>query len=529
MINYFYNTLLYMNQQIQLYFNNIYLNDNKLYNLIDKTYTSTLFNNPTIGVNGPKNGLKSVQLNQSLQQYISIDPFYTQNNGITFSCWIKCDSTNGTWSRIFDFGNGPGQDNILVFINNGFLGFGVLKGTSTYQKDNLIPNILDNKWRHIVWTLDPNSGWKIYVNGELFKEFSDGFYPNSMLRNYQYLGKSNWIADPYLSGFLADFRIYNNVLNITDIQNIYNQTYPDNAGPEIKDKPLNTGFTQLYNEIFCNLFQTNNGFIQCKKCNFGEQAVYNQSTQASEQNCLNACNNEPRCTSYTYDNNAKTNNCTQYITFPHQRYETQSNVNSGYNVRKFKYDFNKLSEIQKKNVAIKCSDQFLNQYFIPNKNIDLKSCIKNSETSNLININVDPECIYNIYQKNGLNPAIVNQSNYNNNNKIMGGKSDRIIDAYQNTYNEFILKQVQNSNINNKLSSLNPNTEINDPIILAEDNSSSLNVNIKSISENIINTIGITESFENYSNSKLNYCNILIILFILSIIVILIIYLFKNK
>ena len=516
------------NQVIQLYFNIIYLNDNKLYNLIDKTYTSTLFNNPTIDVNGPKNGLKSVQFNEILKQYISLDPFYTQNSGLSFSLWLKCDSTNASLARILDFGNGPGQDNIIVFIKNDNLSFSVYKGTSSYQKDNVIQNIKNSEWYHIVWTLDPSSGWKIYVNGVLSQQFSDGVYPNPMLRNYQYLGKSNWTVEPYLSGFLADFRIYNSVLNITDIQNIYNQTYPDNPGSEIKDKPLNTGFTQLYNEIFCNLFQTNNGFIQCKKCNFGKQAIYNQSTESSEQNCLNSCNNESRCTSYTYDNNAQTKNCTQYITFPHQRYETQSNINSGYNVRKFTYNFNKLSGTQKKNVALKCTDQFLNNYFIPNKNIDLKSCIKNNETSNLTNINIDPECIYNIYQKNGLNPAVVNQSNYEN-NSIMESKSDPVIDEYQKIYNEFIIKQVQNSNINNNLESINPNKNIDNSIILSEDNSSSTNINIKSIGENIINTIGITESFENYNETKINYCNILIILFILSIIVILIMYLFRNK
>jgi hypothetical protein len=514
------------NQLIQLYFNNTYLNGDRLFDNVNKVEVAQLFNKPIIGIDGP-NGLKAVQFNKDLKQYISVDPIFTGLNGITFTFWLKCDSSNQTWSRILDFGNGVKQDNIIVFINNGCLGLSVYQNSIEYIKTCVIPEVINNTWNHYSWTLHPQNEWELYVNGASKVKYNDGYYPKSMLRVNQYLGKSNWSTDPYFNGFLADFRIYNSILKISDINSIYNQKYSNNYGDVLKDKPLNTGFTQLYNEIFCDLFKQNNGFIQCTNCNFGEEAEYSKSTQTSEQNCLNACGSEPRCTSYSYDNNKSTDNCTQYITFPEQRYKNNSNINSGYNITKFTYDFNKLPDDKKKNVALRCSSQFLNNYFIPNKNIELKSCIKNNDSQNITNINIDPECIYNVYKKNGLNTKIVNQNSYSN-DSIMKSESDPIIDDYQDKYFSYIVKNVQNSNINNKLSAMNPNTSIDTPIILDESNQSNITTNIKDLSGNIISTIGTIESFENNNNNiNINYCNILILLFIISLIIILIYLIFK--
>jgi len=531
-----------MSLVVQYNFKNLYINNTKFYNMVTQSYSGTLFNKPSINVDGPptKPGLKSIAFNSNLNQYMTTSPFYTTNNGLSFACWFKADPSNGTWARIFDFGNGAGIENIILFINSGNLGFSVLQAASSYQKENVIPNVCDNTWRHIAWTMDSSKGWLIYLNGVLTKTYSDGFYPNSVMRNYQYIGRSNWAVDPYLMGCIADFRIYNTAISQTDITNIFNQSF--DTGPNkdqiVTDGPLITGHTQLYNEIFCDLYNSSNGgnsangFIKCTDCNFGdENIIYKKTTESSENGCLNTCSNEPRCTSYSYDFSKSKDNCSQYISFPDNRYNGVKNVNSGYNVSKFNYKFTDLSNEQKRNVAVKCSDQYLNNIFLPKNNIDLVQCINPDDDNmgNFTKLNADPGCVYNLYKSNGLNPGVSNRINYISNPSLKISKGDEIIDNYYTNYKAFLGKQVGNSNINNLLNIKEP-TNSNDPSITIPPPSSSKNETIDYInntSDSIISIMGnpyTVESFDNqisnnYNNKIMYGCFIFILLIILFIII----------
>jgi hypothetical protein len=190
---------------------------------------SRSYNNPSLNQPGPTQILKSALFNVNEQQYITVPAFTTPTNGLSFSFWFQSNN-NSTWARIFDFGNGAASDNIIAYINNGNLGLSVyIEGSST-QNDNVIPNVNDNVWRHIVWTLDPSGVWNLYLNGNLYNiypnvNFPNANYPRSISRNNQYIGRSNWCSstcDPYYNGNIADFRVFNGVLSASSITNIYN-------------------------------------------------------------------------------------------------------------------------------------------------------------------------------------------------------------------------------------------------------------------------------------------------------------------
>jgi len=191
-----------------------------LTDLGNNNYNAKLVNNPSLNQSGPLSSLKSVVLNAGQSQYISAPSFTTSGSGISISFWFRSNN-NSTWARIFDFGNGSGNNNIIAYINSGNLGLSVYKGSSSTQYNNVIPSVNDNKWRHILWTLDPSGVWNLYLNGNLFNIYSKVNYPNSISRTYQYIGKSNW-KDPYYSGAIADFRIFNSVLSASNVTNIYN-------------------------------------------------------------------------------------------------------------------------------------------------------------------------------------------------------------------------------------------------------------------------------------------------------------------
>lgn len=200
-----------------------------LINNISKNTDATILSNVNnLGLDkaGPTSSLKSIELNAVNQSYVQLNGMTTpKDSGISISTWVLC-YRNSTWARIFDFGNGPGKNNIIMFLTGNSIGLCVIDNSDTRQY-NVVPNVTAgsggeyaDRWFHIVWTLNTNREWKIYLDGVLFKTFTNMNYPLSVSRKNMYIGKSNW-NDPYFNGCIADFRIYYSVLTPSDISSIY--------------------------------------------------------------------------------------------------------------------------------------------------------------------------------------------------------------------------------------------------------------------------------------------------------------------
>jgi len=195
---------------------NYVVNDLTLYNNANITYLS--YNNVNITYG-------SLYLNASSSQYASIDSssLNLTNNGLTFACWFNLTSSG--YSRLFDFGNGPNSDNILYAPSVGAIG--VYQGGNSKQV-NIGNSLADGKWYHFVWTLSyasqgsSTSIWNVYINGQIFYTNNTGYYPNIITRTKNYIGKSNWVSDPYTTGYINDFRIYNRVLSLDEVKTLYN-------------------------------------------------------------------------------------------------------------------------------------------------------------------------------------------------------------------------------------------------------------------------------------------------------------------
>jgi hypothetical protein len=488
----------------------------------------TLINSPTLNSDGPTNLIKAVQLNASRSQYISVPPIYTTYSGLTFCCWVNVgNNKNGNWARIFDFANGQQLDNIVMAIYNNSLALSIYDGQiNRFQPMNIYP-IPNNTWFHVAWTLDVNNGWKIYINGNLLISYTGAYYPNTLNRTKQFIGKSNWNSDPYFSGSIADFRMYGAVLELSDIQNIYNID------------ETSTVYNQMYDQIFCDLIPKKNGFIQCQNCNYGTLSAYKTSTKNTETDCLNTCaNNYPYCTSYNY--NTTNQQCTENQAFPSTTNNNVPNINSGYSLR-FQYDYTSLSPDQQKIAQKKCSNEFLkNTFNIPQK-VDISGCLKiedDKKNNNLTDFNVDPQCLYNVYQANGLKTNIVNKSNYID--KPQTSTSDSNIDNYKSSFDTYNKLQSQNSNINNNLQSTDSSYSTYNNTVDGQINNlkSSFQKNLLDIENSELGSIhDVThnmgeiqkkniESFENYESSN-NHLKYLILAIIIIIICLILFYSFK--
>jgi hypothetical protein len=405
----------------QLLSNNI---PNKLINDINKYFTLQ---------DGPNPNLKSIYYEASKKNYLKItNPFKTYNSGLSFTFWFKAGS-NPTWARFFDFGNGAAQDNIICYINSNQIGFSVYKrSTNSINQFNVIPNVLDNKWHHIVWTLNTDKTWIIYLDNSVFKTYTDKNYPDSITRNINYIAQSNW-ADPNFTGNITDFRIYNSTINKNEIEQIYyeglgqSQFNVSGSKKEFKKNDL------LYSYIFTNLYDNKNNYNDCKNCSFEFDKIdMNLPIVNGPEGCKDECSNNNKCTSYSYDSNKK--KCFNYLNyFPDNIYNDVKDVNSGYKLS-FPYDYTQLNDNQKNNIKKIIANEFLNYKFTPNKKIDYTKCNTITENANQTTFNNEPECIFNLMRENNISNNIDFTFDYKNDPKFQNSINDNEMVNYYNKF-----------------------------------------------------------------------------------------------
>jgi hypothetical protein len=202
-------------------FSKIFSYNKTIYNIfnIDDLYNGTVTNDNLISSNEQPVNDECINLSGN-NDYITIPPFQYDFKNCTISIWFKLYDSNN-WARIFDFGNGPGKDNILLAILEDCLTCNVYNSPTTPNFTISNKNVNDNMWHHIVWTIHNDGLSVFYLDGIQVSQNNSGL-PNNVMRNYNYLGKSNWSGDPYLEGSLSDFRIYRRVLKNNEISALYN-------------------------------------------------------------------------------------------------------------------------------------------------------------------------------------------------------------------------------------------------------------------------------------------------------------------
>jgi len=150
-------------------------------------------------------------------------------NDFTIAAWVNQTSVN-TWARVFDFGN-----NTITYMyltprassGSGPIQFGITVASNASEQQIKGASALPTGWHHVAVTLKGTVGI-LYVDGvgvgtnsAMTLKPSDLSQPldrNPTTQNY--LGKSQWPADPYLNGRVDDFRIYNGALSAAQISEL---------------------------------------------------------------------------------------------------------------------------------------------------------------------------------------------------------------------------------------------------------------------------------------------------------------------
>jgi hypothetical protein len=127
------------------------------------------------------------------------------NGAFTIECWVY-PRQYSNWSRIIDFGNGAGANNVLLAYS-----FGTSGQPGLYIEGVQIPATSQlplNQWSHVAATFSGGTG-TIYING--IASGSGSFpTPANVVRNLNYIGRSNWgTGDPDANAVYDELRIWN--------------------------------------------------------------------------------------------------------------------------------------------------------------------------------------------------------------------------------------------------------------------------------------------------------------------------------
>jgi hypothetical protein len=179
-------------------------------------WTSTLVNGATWAAGYNSN---AVSLNSSASNYVSLPAGILSNlNSFTVATWVKMN-TRATWARIFDFGTST--DNYMFLspaASPSGLRFAITtSGGGGEQLINYTNNLSTGVWHHVAVTLTAGTGI-LYVDGVPAATNTISLTPASLGATTQnWIGRSQYPADPYLNGLVDDFRIYSGVLSPTEI------------------------------------------------------------------------------------------------------------------------------------------------------------------------------------------------------------------------------------------------------------------------------------------------------------------------
>jgi alpha-L-arabinofuranosidase len=139
----------------------------------------------------------------------------------TIAVWVKPSSIS-QWMRVFDFGTGE-TDYMFLTLNAGSAPRFSISLDSYYAEQQLnAPSALPTgTWSHLAVTLAGTTA-TLYVNGvAVDTNTSMTLNPSSLPSTTQnYIGRSQFAPDPYLSGSVDEFQIYNRALSAAEIQSL---------------------------------------------------------------------------------------------------------------------------------------------------------------------------------------------------------------------------------------------------------------------------------------------------------------------
>ena len=187
-----------------------------------------------------KVGDKSLSLTA---QFVQLPYRVADSDELSVAMWVKWNTSTTQWQRIFDFGND--EDHYLFLTPNSGtskMRFAIKNGGDEQILD--CPSKLSSYlWKHVVVTMGKDKT-AIYVDGtEIASTTGITIKPSDIRPVLNYLGRSQYTADPNISANYDDVRIFNYALSADEVKAVKDGTYTNIQSVENSDvvsKPIYT-------------------------------------------------------------------------------------------------------------------------------------------------------------------------------------------------------------------------------------------------------------------------------------------------
>jgi hypothetical protein len=142
-------------------------------------------------------------------------------NESSIAIWVNWAAKGSSWQRIFDFGSGEDINMFLTTDTGGnVFRFAMTVSGNTAEDQTSSSKELTSGWHHIAVTIDPAAGTHtLYLDGKLEGQNTSATLKPSDLgvTTQNWIGLSQYAADPYYIGAVDEFRIYNKVLTRPEV------------------------------------------------------------------------------------------------------------------------------------------------------------------------------------------------------------------------------------------------------------------------------------------------------------------------
>ncbi len=142
---------------------------------------------------------------------------------VTIAARVNQTDASRLWQRVFDFGTGTTVYMFLTPNNNATQSarFAITTaGGGASESLVTAPTPLSAGWHHLAVTID-SAGMtlQLYVDGDMVASGPTEVLPADLgVTTQNWLGRSQWEADPYFMGMLDEFRIYTRVLRPSEVR-----------------------------------------------------------------------------------------------------------------------------------------------------------------------------------------------------------------------------------------------------------------------------------------------------------------------
>ena len=158
---------------------------------------------------------KALQLTNN---FVQLPYEIASSDEMTISMWVYWRTPTTQWQRFFDFGTDT-EHYMFLTPNNSYTGkmrFAIKNGGNEQSLD--CPKLSSYVWKHVAVTIAKGKT-AIYVDGEEAASTTGiTISPADIRPVLNYLGRSQFIADPYINAYYDDVRVFNYALSADEVK-----------------------------------------------------------------------------------------------------------------------------------------------------------------------------------------------------------------------------------------------------------------------------------------------------------------------